>query len=148
MAGPKNLLLLLASAGIVVAQGGGGGGRGGAARNSTGMGLHQLAVRAGLLFFGTAIDVNNFNDSAYMRIANDPNEFGILVPENSQKWEPTEPTEGVFEFDSPDRVRNLARTNRQQFRCHTLTWFQQLPQFGMFLSFPKMTTPQAPGNCC
>ena len=93
-------------------------------------GLHALAVRAGLLFFGTAIDTNNFNDTAYMRVANNRNEFGLLVPENSQKWEPTEPTQGDFSFANPDRVQNLAKTNSQQFRCHTLTWFQQLPQFG------------------
>ena len=103
--------------------------------NST-QGLHALAVRAGLLFFGTAIDTNNFNDTAYMRVANNRNEFGLLVPENSQKWEPTEPTQNVFDFANPDRVQNLAKTNSQQFRCHTLTWFQQLPQFGASLGLP------------
>ena len=112
--------------------------------NSTQQGLHALAVRAGLLFFGTAIDTNNFNDTAYMRVANNRNEFGLLVPENSQKWEPTEPTQNVFEYDNPDAVLNLAKTNTQQFRCHTLTWFQQLPQFSESTrtpGFPAMRPP-------
>ncbi len=95
-------------------------------------GLHSLAVAAGKLFFGTATDTNLFNDTAYMSIVNDQNEFGILVPENSQKWEPTEPQQGDFVFNSPDRVLSLAKRNTQMFRCHTLTWFQQLPTFGKF----------------
>lgn len=85
-----------------------------------------------MLFFGTATDTNNFNDTAYMQIVNNKNEFGLLVPENSQKWQPTEPTQGDFVFTGPDAVRALAVTNGQMFRCHTLTWFQQLPQFGEY----------------
>lgn len=49
-------------------------------------GLHSLAVRAGKLFFGTATDTNNLNDTAYQNVLKDRSEFGILVPENSQKW--------------------------------------------------------------
>lgn len=92
-------------------------------------GLNSLAQAAGKLFFGTATDTNNFNDTVYQQIVSNRNEFGILVPENSQKWQPTEPTEGKFAFTSPDQVRALATKNGQMFRCHTLTWFQQLPQF-------------------
>lgn len=94
-------------------------------------GLHSLARAAGKLFFGTATDTNNFNDTAYMQILRDPDEFGILVPENSMKWQPTEPTQDKFVFSGPDQVRALATQNGQMFRCHTLTWFQQLPQFGV-----------------
>lgn len=83
-----------------------------------------------MLFFGTATETNNFNDTAYMQIVNNKNEFGLLVPENSQKWQSTEPTQGNFVFTGPDAIRALATTNGQMFRCHTLTWFQQLPQFG------------------
>lgn len=102
-------------------------------------GLNSLAQAAGKLFFGTATDTNNFNDTAYMQIVNNRNEFGILVPENSQKWQPTEPIEDNFMFTNPDQVRALAVKNGQMFRCHTLTWFQQLPQFGelsLLYNFP------------
>lgn len=92
-------------------------------------GLNSLAQAAGKLFFGTATDTNNFNDTAYMQIVSNRDEFGILVPENSMKWQPTEPTQNKFVFSSPDQVRALATRNGQMFRCHTLTWFQQLPQF-------------------
>jgi endo-1,4-beta-xylanase len=93
------------------------------------MGLHQLFVAAGKLYFGTAIETNNFNDSAYLTIANNRNEFGMYVPENSQKWEEIQPSPQTFDFEGPDAVLALARRNGQQFRCHTLTWHSQLPTF-------------------
>ncbi|OAA65625.1 glycosyl hydrolase family 10 [Niveomyces insectorum RCEF 264] len=97
--------------------------------NVNAIGLHSLALANGKLFFGTATDTNLFNDTAYMQIINDRNEFGLLVPENSQKWQPTEPTQDDFVFNNPDSVHSLTINNQQMFRCHTLTWFQQLPNF-------------------
>ncbi|KAJ4389628.1 hypothetical protein N0V93_007099 [Gnomoniopsis smithogilvyi] len=99
------------------------------AQQQQSQGLNELFQAAGKLFFGTATDTNNFNDTAYLNVLNNRNEFGILVPENSMKWQPTEPTEGNFQFTNPDQVRALAVKNNMMFRCHTLTWFQQLPQF-------------------
>ncbi len=99
--------------------------------------LHSLAVANGLLFFGTATDTSLFNDTAYMQLVNDRNLFGLLVPENSQKWQPTEPTQDAFQFANPDSVRSMAATNQQMFRCHTLTWFQQLPTFSEWKRMKK-----------
>lgn len=93
-------------------------------------GLHSLFVASGKLFFGTATDTNLFNDTPYLKIANNSNEFGIRVPENSQKWQPTEPTENTFVFANPDQVALTSKANRQMLRCHTLTWHSQLPEFG------------------
>src|SRR3569833_2544909 len=98
--------------------------------DAQGPGLHSLAVAAGKLFFGTATDTNLFNDTTYMRMVNNGNEFGVLVPENSQKWEPTEPQQNDFVYTNPDQEQTKTETNKQRFRCHTLTWFQQLPTFG------------------
>lgn len=111
--------------------------------NNGAPGLHSLAVAAGKLFFGTATDTNNFNDTAYMSIVTNRNEFGILVPENSMKWQPTEPTQNQFSFTNPDAVRALAQRNNQLFRCHTLTWFQQLPQFILTTSWTRDTLSAA-----
>lgn len=93
-------------------------------------GLHRLMVNAGKLYFGTAIETNNFNDRPYRAIADNPDEFGLYVPENSQKWEAIQPRQGAFSFDAADSVARLAKTNGQLFRCHTLTWHSQLPPFG------------------
>ncbi|CAK7203725.1 Endo-1,4-beta-xylanase 5 [Sporothrix eucalyptigena] len=109
----------------------------------TAIGLHTLAKANGLLFFGTATDTNLFNDSAYLQIVNDRNMFGILVPENSQKWQPTEPTQDDFQFANPDRVHSLATTNQQLLRCHTLTWFQQLPAFVTTTAWTRATLTAA-----
>ncbi|KAK0720299.1 glycoside hydrolase superfamily [Lasiosphaeris hirsuta] len=92
-------------------------------------GLHSLFVAAGKLFLGTATETNNFNDSAYLAIANNKNEFGLYVPENSQKWGPIQPAPKQFVFTSPDAVAAKAKANGQLFRCHTLTWHSQLPTF-------------------
>ncbi|KAL1887203.1 Endo-1,4-beta-xylanase 5 [Sporothrix stenoceras] len=107
------------------------------------IGLHTLAKANGLLFFGTATDTNLFNDTAYMQIVNDRNMFGILVPENSQKWQPTEPTQNDFQFANPDRVHSVATANQQMLRCHTLTWFQQLPTFVTTTAWTRATLTAA-----
>ncbi|KAK1621698.1 glycoside hydrolase superfamily, partial [Colletotrichum phormii] len=95
----------------------------------SGQGLHELAVKSGKLFFGTATDTNLFNDVAYMAVLNKTGEFGLVVPENSQKWDATEKMQNDFQFKNPDAVRAVAQANKQMMRCHALTWHSQLPQF-------------------
>lgn len=41
-------------------------------------GLHALFVASGKLYFGNAMDVNVFNDTAYQAIASNKNEFGMV----------------------------------------------------------------------
>lgn len=104
---------------------------GATAQNQTkGDGLHSLMVAAGKLYFGTAMETNNLDDAAYQAIASNKNEFGMITPENSQKWEATEPTQGEFSFNQADQVASRAKANGQLLRCHTLTWHSQLPSFG------------------
>ncbi|KAK1955704.1 family 10 glycosyl hydrolase [Colletotrichum sublineola] len=96
----------------------------------SGQGLHELAVKSRrLLFFGTATDTGMFEDLEYMAILNRTGEFGIVVPENSMKWEVTEPKQDQFQFENADAVMANAKTNGQMLRCHTLTWHSQLPEF-------------------
>ncbi|KAL2259189.1 hypothetical protein VTK26DRAFT_7222 [Humicola hyalothermophila] len=100
-----------------------------AAQNQTAEGLHSLFVAAGKLYFGTAAETNNFDDEAYLAILANKNEFGMITPENSQKWEVTQPREGEFDFAGADAVAAQAKANGQLLRCHTLTWHSQLPAF-------------------
>ena len=92
--------------------------------------LHSLAVNAGLLYFGTAVDNGYTSDAAYVAIVNDADEFGQLVPENGQKWDSTEPSQGTFSYSKGDVVPSLAAKNGQVLRCHALTWYSQLPTWG------------------
>lgn len=102
-----------------------------AAQNETqGEGLHSLMVAAGKLYFGNAMDTNTFNDAAYQAIASNKNEFGMITPENSLKWEATEAQQGKFAFTQADDVAQKVKTNGQMLRCHTLVWHSQLPTFG------------------
>ncbi|KAK3401306.1 glycoside hydrolase superfamily [Sordaria brevicollis] len=90
--------------------------------------LNDLAVRAGLKYFGTCASEGNVNsDTAYRNILNNKSEFGQLVPENGQKWDATEPSRGQFNYGSGDIVANVAKQNGQLLRCHTLVWYSQLP---------------------
>ena len=97
-------------------------------------GLHSLMVKAGKLYFGTATDVAEFPDVAYMTILNNTNNFGMLTAENSMKWSSTEANQGKFSYANADMVVEVAKENGQHMRCHTLIWYNQLPTFGT--SFP------------
>nr|XP_036582483.1 glycosyl hydrolase family 10 protein [Colletotrichum truncatum]KAF6791187.1 glycosyl hydrolase family 10 protein [Colletotrichum truncatum] len=109
---PKALLAVLLGSGLVSAQ------------------LNTLAVRAGLAYFGTAVDERRTtSDATYMSIVNNTNEFGSLVPENGQKWNSIEPSQNTFSFTQGDIIPNIAKANGQILRCHTLTWHSQLPNW-------------------
>ncbi|TLS25751.1 hypothetical protein PpBr36_07921 [Pyricularia pennisetigena] len=117
-------------------------------RNMTGgttgaEGLHSLAVKAGLLYFGTASDVGNFADERYMSVVNNTNEFGMIVPENSMKWESIERESGRFSFANADRVRAMAKANGHMLRCHTLVWHSQLPNFVRTTAWTRETLTAA-----
>ncbi|GAB1316512.1 Glycoside hydrolase, 10 [Madurella fahalii] len=92
--------------------------------------LNDLAIRAGLKYFGTALREGAINsDSQYAAILGDTSMFGQLVPENGQKWESTQPTRGSFTYAQGDITANTARRNGQGLRCHTLVWYSQLPSW-------------------
>jgi GH35 family endo-1,4-beta-xylanase len=92
--------------------------------------LNDLAVRAGLKYFGTALREGAINsDSRYAAILGDKTEFGQLVPENGQKWESTEPSQGQFTYTQGDITANTAKKNGQGMRCHTMVWYSQLPSW-------------------
>ncbi|KAK1753670.1 glycoside hydrolase superfamily [Echria macrotheca] len=92
--------------------------------------LHELAVRAGLKYFGTAVGESAANsDSPYRAIIDNTREFGSVVPENGQKWDSTEPQRGQFNFNSGDITAGIAKRNNQILRCHTLVWHSQLPNW-------------------
>ena len=93
-------------------------------------GLNDLAVRAGLKYFGTALRESAISsDSTYASILSDKSEFGQLVPENGQKWDATEATRGTFTYTSGDITASTAKKNGQGLRCHTMVWYSQLPSW-------------------
>lgn len=102
--------------------------------------LHELAVKAGLQYFGTCIgEQASQSDTAYMNILSDKREFGQLVPENGQKWDATEGTRGRFTYTQGDIAASAARRNGQLLRCHTLVWHSQLPNWVASGSWNRQT---------
>ncbi|PVH79727.1 glycoside hydrolase family 10 protein [Cadophora sp. DSE1049] len=91
--------------------------------------LNQLAKAKGLKYFGSATDNPELSDAPYLAILSDVNEFGQITPGNAQKWSYTEPTQGTFSWTQADTIANLAKTNGQLLRCHTLVWHSQLPSW-------------------
>ena len=96
--------------------------------------LNKLTKAKGKTYFGSATDNGDLSDTQYIAILDDINEFGQITPGNTMKWQYTEPTQNTFDFSGGDVIANLAMTNGQLLRCHTLVWHSQLPSWGMLCS--------------
>lgn len=53
----------------------------------------------------------------------------MVTPGNGMKWQIVEPTQGVYDWSQADELVNFAHANRQLIRGHTLTWYNQLPDW-------------------
>ncbi|KAF2001699.1 glycoside hydrolase family 10 protein [Amniculicola lignicola CBS 123094] len=90
-------------------------------------GLGALAVKAGLQYFGTAIDNVVLDNKNYTSIAFNVSEFNQVTPSNGMKWMYFEPQRNVFNATLADQIVKPARKAGQLRRCHTFIWHNQLP---------------------
>jgi len=65
------------------------------------------------------------NDAAYAALLGQ--EFSMVTPENSMKWQPLEPQPGQLDFRAADALVAFAQAHDQRIRGHTLVWHNQLP---------------------
>ncbi|KZV90902.1 hypothetical protein EXIGLDRAFT_719843 [Exidia glandulosa HHB12029] len=87
--------------------------------------VHQKFKAHGKLYFGTCSDSNRFNNAQGANIT--VTDFGQVTPENSMKWDATEPNRGSYNFGGSDALVNFATTNGLMLRGHTFLWAQQIP---------------------
>ncbi|KAF2114452.1 glycoside hydrolase superfamily [Lophiotrema nucula] len=104
-------------------------GYGGHKQNLKYPGLDVLAKRAGLLYFGTAIDNVVLNDTRYTSIAFNRSEFGQVTPANGQKWMYIEPERNVFNYTMANEIVIPSKKAGQIRRCHNFIWHNQLPDW-------------------
>jgi endo-1,4-beta-xylanase len=102
-------------------------------------GLAVLAKKAGLKYFGTAIDNVVLDNKAYVAIAHNKSEFNQVTPSNGQKWMYIEPQQNVFNYTLGDQVIVPGREAGQISRCHTFIWHNQLPEW---LTAKNWTKPE------
>ncbi|GKT57550.1 endo-1,4-beta-xylanase [Colletotrichum tofieldiae] len=99
------------------------------ADHTSAAGLHELAVKAGKKYFGTATDNGELSDAAYTAITKDASNFGQVTPGNGQKWDYIQANQGIFTYGYADVVPDFAKRNGQILRCHTLLYRAQTPKW-------------------
>ncbi|KAI0640605.1 glycoside hydrolase superfamily [Trametes meyenii] len=100
---------------------------GGSAPKPAATGLDAAFKAKGKVFWGTASDSNRFSNPTDSSVT--IRDFGGVTPENSMKWDATEPQRGQFSFTGSDALVNYATQNGLLIRAHTFVWHSQLPSW-------------------
>ncbi|WP_336790430.1 endo-1,4-beta-xylanase [Paenibacillus sp. MMO-177] len=78
---------------------------------------------------GTAVLVNEIEDSNSPDAQLVKKHFNSLTAGNELKWDATEPQEGQFNFTRSDKIVDFAVQNGIAMRGHTLIWHSQTPNW-------------------
>ncbi|KAJ7911911.1 glycosyl hydrolase family 10 protein [Mycena leptocephala] len=90
------------------------------------LGLLDPKIKAkGKKYFGAAADPGTIGVATDVTILT--SDYGAYTPENSMKWDATEPSRGSFTFTNADALVAFAQAHARLVRGHTLVWHNQLP---------------------
>lgn len=78
--------------------------------------LNSMIKAKGKLYYGTCADQQSLQNTQNANIIK--GDFGQLTPENSMKWDATEPSRGHFNFAGADCLVNWAVQNKKAIRGH------------------------------
>jgi endo-1,4-beta-xylanase len=94
-------------------------------------GLNGLMKANGKQYFGTATSLpsDDQSDSPYKRIVSNTSDIGQLTAENAMKWADIHPLQDQWDFDAADALMAYADMNEQSVRCHTLVWYNSIPDW-------------------
>ena len=68
-------------------------------------------------------------------------EFNQITPENDTKWGPLQPSPGVWDFTSADRIVDFALAHGMKVKGHVLVWHEQLPAWLTAMEAEGVLTP-------
>ncbi|KAJ7348445.1 glycosyl hydrolase family 10 protein [Mycena albidolilacea] len=92
------------------------------------LGLLDPKIKAkGKKYFGSAADPGTIGVAIDVTILT--SDYGAYTPENSMKWDATEPSRGSFTFTNADALVAFAQAHGRLVRGHTLVWHNQLPSW-------------------
>ncbi len=89
--------------------------------------LRSLAQAHGI-YIGTSVVVDALqNEGQYRETL--ANEFNLVTPEVSMKFDATEPKRNLYTFEGGDTLVAFAKMHNMQVRGHNLVWYTALPSW-------------------
>ncbi|MFD2379517.1 endo-1,4-beta-xylanase [Paenibacillus xanthanilyticus] len=91
---------------------------------------------------GSALLVNEIQDSNGPDAQLLQKHFNSLTAGNELKWDATEPQEGQFDFTRADKIVDFASANGMASRGHTLIWHSQTPNWVFYDAEGKLASKE------